>query len=127
VYYPLLFILLGLAVITPYFWIGKRTGIRRPWIIFAVLSFLSVALWLFSTLGESREGGPYSPFFPALPLTGWILDGAASILPIPIVYTSLPLHIVLFEAGLYLEIFIVAAIVYAILGLLTDEKMKKQR
>jgi hypothetical protein len=125
VYYPLLFILLALAVITPYFWMGNRTGIRRPWVIFALLSFMSLALWLFSTLGESREGGPYSPFFPALPLTGWILDGTAAILNLPIVYTSLPVHIVLFEAGLYLEIFFMATLIYALLGMLKEEKTNK--
>lgn len=124
VYYPLLFILLALAVITPYFRMGNRTGIRRPWIVFALLSFMSVALLLFSTLGESREGGPYSPFFPALPLTGWILDGAAAILNIPLVYSSLPVHTVLFEAGLYLEIFIMAALIYALMGMLNEEKTK---
>jgi len=123
-YYPLLFILLALAVITPYFRMGNRTGIRRPWIVFALLSFMSVALLLFSTLGESREGGPYSPFFPALPLTGWILDGAAAILNIPLVYSSLPVHTVLFEAGLYLEIFIMAALIYALMGMLNEEKTK---
>jgi len=117
VYFSLLLLLTTLAVITPYFWFGKRTGIGRPWLVFSLMSFIGVALMFFTTMGESREGGPLPQFFLILPLTGWIFDGLAAILNIQeIVYSgTLPVHTLLLAVGLYLEMFIIAGLYYVLL------------
>lgn len=111
VMFSLLLLLTSLAVITPYCWFGKKTGIDRPWLVFSLLSFVGVAMMFWSTMGESREGGPLPQFFLILPLTGWIFDGIATVLNIPeIVYSAaLPVHTLLLAAGLYLEVLIISA------------------
>jgi hypothetical protein len=117
-YYVLMITLIALAAMTPYFWFGKRTGIDRPWLIVSLLSFVGLVLWFLTTMGESPAEGPFSPFFPALPLTGWLLDGLAAILHIGnIVYSAtLPVYPVLMAVGLYLEVLIIATLVYVLLG-----------
>ena len=123
-YFSLMLLLTTLAVITPYFWLGKRTGICRPWLVFSLLSFIGVALMFFTTMGEAREGGPLPQFFQMLPLTGWIFDGLAAILNIQgIVYSAtLPVHTLLLAVGLYLEIFIIAGLFYVLPGVLSPAK-----
>jgi len=120
VMFSLMLLLTSLAVISPYLWFGKKIGIVRPWLIFTLLSFIGVALLFWSTLGESREGGPLPQFTLLLPLTGWILDGFAAILHIQeIVYSAaLPVHTLLLAGGLYLEVFIIAGLFYALLTML---------
>jgi drug/metabolite transporter (DMT)-like permease len=120
VMFSLLLLLTSLAVISPYLWFGKKIGIARPWWIFSLLSFIGVALLFWSTLGESRQGGPLPQFTLLLPLTGWIFDGSAAILHIQeIVFSSsLPVHTILLAIGFYLEVFIIAGLFYALLSLL---------
>jgi drug/metabolite transporter (DMT)-like permease len=121
VMFSLMLLLTSLAVISPYLWFAGKTGIVRPWLIFSLLSFIGVAMLFWSTLGESREGGPLPQFTLLLPLTGWFLDGSAAILHIQeIVYSSsLPVvHTLLLAVGLYLEVFIIAGLFYAVLSLL---------
>jgi hypothetical protein len=122
--FALMLLLTSLAVITPFFWIGNRTGIDRPWFIFSLLSFIGVGLMFLSTMGESREGGPLPQFFLLLPLTGWILDGFAAILHVQeIVYApGLQIHTLLLAVGLYLEVFIIAGLFYALLSVLPKAK-----
>ncbi len=72
--FSLMLLLTTLAVVTPYLWFGNKTGITRPWGIFSLLSFLGVFMMFWSTMGESREGGPLPGFSLLLPLTGWIFD-----------------------------------------------------
>jgi hypothetical protein len=126
VMFTLMLLLVSLAVITPYFWIGSRTGIERPWLVFSLLSFIGVFLMFMSTMGEAREGGPLPQFLLLLPLTGWIIDTLTAILHLgDIVYSpALPVHTVLLAAGLWLEVFIIAAMFYALLGGLSTEKSK---
>jgi hypothetical protein len=116
--FALMLLLTSLAVITPFFWIGNRTGIERPWLIFSLLSFVGVVLMFLSTMGESLEGGPLPRFFLLLPLTGWILDSFATILQVQdIVYSpATPVHTLLLATGLYLEVFIIAALFYVLLS-----------
>jgi hypothetical protein len=118
VMFSLMLFLTSLAVITPYLWFGKKTGIDRPWLIFSILSFFGVALLFYSTLGESREGGPLPPFSPVLPLTGWILDGLAALFhDQEIVYSpGYPVHTLLLALGLYLQVFIIAAAYFGLLS-----------
>lgn len=124
VYFSLLLLLTSLAVITPYLWFGKRTGINRPWLVFSLLSFISVGLMFFTTMGESREGGPLPQFFQMLPLTGWIFDGLANLLHIQdIAYSAtLTVHTLLLAIGLYLEVFIIAGLFYILPGVLSPAK-----
>ena len=122
--FSLMLLLTSLAVITPYFWFGHKTGIDRPLLVFSLLSFIGVFLMFWTTLGESREGGPLNQFFLLLPLTGWIFDLLASHLTIgDIVYSSaLPVHTLLLAVGLYLEVFVIAVIFYALLSALPRAK-----
>ncbi len=122
VMFSLMLLLTSLAVISPYLWFGEKTGIVRPWLIFSLLSFISVVLLFWSTMGESREGGPLPRFTLLLPLTGWFLDGSAAILHIQetVYSSSLPVvHTLLLAVGLYLEVFIIAALFYAVLSMLS--------
>jgi|WetSurMetagenome_2_1015567.scaffolds.fasta_scaffold331678_2 hypothetical protein len=123
-YFSLFLLLTSLAVITPYFWFGNKTGIDRPWLIFTLLSFIGVFLMFLSTMGESREGGPLNQFFLLLPLTGGILDVSANFLNVQdIVYSpALPVHTLLLAAGLYLEVFVIAAMFYTLLSVLPRAK-----
>ena len=118
--FSLMLLLTTLAVITAYIWFGKRTGIDRPWATFTLLTFIGVFLMFWSTMGESREGGPLPGFSLILPLTGWIFDGAAALLNIrDIVYSPvLPVHTLLHEIGLYMEVLIVAGLFYAVMNML---------
>jgi hypothetical protein len=117
--FSLMLLLTTLAVISSYLLFGKKAGIDRPWATFSLLSFISVFLLFWSTMGESREGGPLPMFFLLLPLTGWIIDGAAAVLHIQdIVYSpALPVHTLLQVLGLYLEVFIIAGLFYALMSL----------
>jgi hypothetical protein len=119
VMFSFMLLLITLAVITPYLWFGKKTGIVRPWLTFSLLSFIGAALMFYSTMGESLEGGPLPHFSPALPFTGWILDGLASVLHIQeIVYSSaLPVHTLLRTFGLYFQALIIAAVYFGLLSL----------
>jgi drug/metabolite transporter (DMT)-like permease len=122
--FSLMLLLTSLAVITPYFWFGDKTGIDRPWLIFSLLSFIGVVLMFLSTMGESREGGPLPRFFPLLPLTGGILDVSASVLHVQdIVYSpAFPVHTLLIAAGLYIEVFVIVAMFYVLLSRLPKAK-----
>jgi hypothetical protein len=124
VWFFLMLLLTSLAVITPYFWFGDKTRIERPWLIFSLLSVIGVFLMFWTTLGESREGGPLPQFFLLLPLTGGIIDISASLLHIgDIVYSSdLPVHTLLLAAGLYVEVFVIAAMFYVLLTVLSRAK-----
>jgi hypothetical protein len=119
VMFSLMLLLTSLAVITPYLWFGKKTGINRPWLIFSLLSFFGVALLFYSTMGESRKGGALPQFSPVLSLTGWILDGLAALFHVQeIVYSpGYPVHTLLLALGLYLQVFIIAAAYFGVLSL----------
>ena len=124
VWFFLMLLLTSLAVITPYFWLGNKTRIEYLWLIFSLLSFIGVILMFVTTMGESREGGPLPQFFPLLPLTGGIIDTSASFFHVEnIVYsTAFPVHTLLLAAGLYVEVFIIAAIFYVLLTVLPRAK-----
>jgi hypothetical protein len=120
----LLLLLISLAAMTPYFWFGERIRFSRPWLVFSLFSFMGVVLWLFTTLGEYRVGGPFPPFFPALPLTGWLFDRITSMLHLEgMVYSAdLPVYPVLLNAGLYLEIFIITLLFCFVLSRVSGTK-----
>lgn len=118
VIYSLTFLLLSLAIATPYLWFKNMTGIDRPWLIFSLLSLISIALVFFSTMGEHRTGELHSPFSPAILLTGWILDGFTSFFGLQeIVYSpALPVHTLLYTFGICLQAFIIAAVYFALMS-----------
>ena len=126
VWFFLMLLLTSLAVITPYFWFGDETRIEYLWLIFSLLSFIGVVLMFLTTMGESREGGPLPQFFMLLPLTGGIIDASASFFHVEdIVYSAaLPVHTLLLAAGLYIEVFVIAAMFYALLGWLAKATKK---
>ncbi|MFA4848733.1 MAG: hypothetical protein WC626_03320 [Methanoregula sp.] len=120
----LMLLVITLAVISPFPPFEKKIRIDPPIAIFPLLSLVGVYLLFLASLGESLEGGPLSWFSPLLPLTGWILDGAAASLHIQdIVYApGLQMHTILLATGLYLEVFIIAGLFYALLSVLPRAK-----
>ena len=118
VIYSITFLLLSLAIATPYLWFKKKTGIDRPWLIFSLLSIISIALVFFSTMGEHRTGELLPPFSPDLLLTGWILDGFTGIFGLrEIVYSpALPVHSLFYTFGICLQAFIIAAVYFALIS-----------
>lgn len=118
VIYSLTCLLLSLAIVTPYLWLKNKTRIDRPWLIFSLLSIISIALVFFSTMGEHRTGELLPPFSPDLLLTGWILDGFTGIFGLQqIVYSpALPVHTLLYTLGLYMQAFIIAAVYFSFMN-----------
>lgn len=123
----LLLLLADLAVIAPYPYFRKKIGLERPWQVFTLLAFVGGGLLFYTTAGEMRYGMPMPPFSAPLPLTGWILDGTASILGMQdAVYAfGSPVYPLLEAAGLYLEILVLAVLYYWILGLTAKPKDAK--
>jgi hypothetical protein len=119
VIFSLMLLLNTLAVISSYLRFGKKTGTDQPWPAFTLLSFVGIFLMFWSTMGESREGGPLTLFGLVLPLTGWIFDIPAAIFHIQdIVYSpALPVYSILFGVGLFLEMVVVAGLFYALMNL----------
>jgi hypothetical protein len=117
----LMLLVITLAVITPFPPFEKKIRIDPPWSLFPLLSLAGAYLLFIASVGESKAGGPLSWFTPLLPLTGWILDDAAAALHVQdIVYSpGLPLYTILLIFGLYLEVFIIAGLFYALLALLS--------
>jgi hypothetical protein len=120
VMFSLILLLTTLAVITPYLWLGKKTGIARPWLSFTCLSFFAVALLFYSTMGHAYEGMPLPLFGHALPLTGWILDGLSMIFNLQeIVYSPANsiVHSLLLIFGHYLQALIMAAAYFGFMSM----------
>lgn len=117
----LMLLLTTLAVIGPYAIFEQKIRTVRPWLSFTLLMVLGTFLLFFSTMAESRQGGPLPPFGPRLPLTGWILDGVAGLLGLgDLIYSSaLPgVYVGLLAAGLFLQVFIIASVYYAMVSAL---------
>jgi len=119
----IMLLVISLAVISPFPPFEKRIAIDSG-AVFPLLSLAGAYLLFLASLGESLEGGPLPWFSPLLPLTGWILDGAAAVFHVQdIVYApGLPIHTILLAVGLYLEVFIIAALFYALLSVLPRAK-----
>lgn len=116
--FSLIFLLSSLAVIGPYPLFEKKIGAKNPWQVFTLMSFVGVALFFFSTMGDRLAGQPSPPLFSTFPLTGWIFDGLANVLHLKdavyafnsIVYSTL------WACAFYLEVFFIAFLYYAVLG-----------
>jgi hypothetical protein len=117
--FSFLLLLVDLAVIAPYPYFAKKIGFENPWQVFTLLAFVGAGLLFYTTAGEAYYGRPMPPFSAPLPLTGWILDGAAGILGIQdAVYAfGSPVYPLLMATGLYLEVLVLAILYYWILGL----------
>ena len=119
VIFTFILLLMSLAVITPYLWLGEKTEIVRPGLYFTCLSVFAVALFFYSTMGHAYEGEPFSPFGQVLPLSGWILDGFAMIFNLQnIVYSpAIPLvHTLLLMVGHYLQALIIATAFFGLMS-----------
>lgn len=120
----LLLLVVDFAVITPYPFFAKKLGDASPGMVFVLLAFIGAFLLFWMTAGDIYYGRPMPPFSGPLPLTGWILDGAVSVLGLgDIVYTfGSPVYEVLREAGLYLEVLIIAIVYYWVLSLVPQRE-----
>lgn len=120
----LLFLMMDLAVVAPFALFEQKIGSISSWTIFALPMVTGFFFFFYMTAGEAFYGRPMPPFSAPLPLTGWILDGAASVLGLQdIVYAfGSPVYEVLREAGLFLEVFIIAVVYYWVLSLVPKQK-----
>jgi len=120
--FSLIFLLSSLAVIGPYPLFEKKIGAKNPWQIFALMSFMGMALFFFSTMGDRLEGQPSPPLFSTFPLSGWIFDGLANVLHFQdTVYAfNSPVYSTLWACAFYLEVFFIAFLYYAVLGLVSS-------
>jgi len=116
--FSLIFLLSSLAVIGPYPLFERKIGAKNPWQIFALMSFVGMALFFFSTMGDRLTGQPSPPLFSTFPLSGWIFDGLASVLHLQdVVYAfNSMVYSTLWACAFYLEIFFIAFLYYAVLG-----------
>ena len=116
--FSLIFLLSTLAVIGPYPLFEKKIGAKNPWQVFTLMSFVGVALFFFSTMGESLQGKPLPPFSSTFPLSGWIFDGLANILHLQDAVYAFDSHVysILWACAFYLEVFFIAFLYYAVLG-----------
>lgn len=128
--FSLIFLLSTLAVIGPYPLFEKKIDTKNPWQVFTLMSFVGVALFFFSTMGERLEGQPSPPLFSTFPLSGWIFDGLANVLHLQgAVYAfNSTVYSTLWTCAFYLEVFFVAFLYYAVLGLISscDAKADKK-
>jgi len=116
--FSLIFLLSTLAVIGPYPLFEKKIGAKNPWQVFTLMSFVGVALFFFSTMGERLEGQPSPPLFSTFPLSGWIFDGLANILHLQDAVYAFDSHVysILWACAFYLEVFFITFLYYAVLG-----------
>jgi hypothetical protein len=116
--FSLIFLLSTLAVIGPYPLFEEKIGAKNPWQVFTLMSFVGVALFFFSTMGESPAGQPLPQYSSTFPLSGWIFDGLANILHLQDVVYAFDSHVysILWACSFYLEVFFVAFLYYAVLG-----------
>jgi hypothetical protein len=116
--FSLIFLLSSLAVIGPYPLFEKKIGAKNPWQVFTLMSFVGVALFFFSTMGERFEGQPSPALFSTFPLSGWIFDGLVNILHLQDAVYAFDSHVysILWECAFYLEVFFIAFLYYAVLG-----------
>jgi len=116
--FSLIFLLSSLAVIGPYPLFEKKIGAKNLWQVFTLMSFVGVALFFFSTMGDRLEGQPSPPLFSTFPLSGWIIDGLANVLHLQDAVYAFNSHVysTLWACAFYLEIFFIAFLYYAVLG-----------
>jgi hypothetical protein len=124
--FSLIFLLSTLAVIGPYPLFERKIGAKNPWQVFTLMSFVGVALFFFSTMGERLEGQPSPPLFSTFPLSGWIFDGLANVLHLQdAVYAfNSTVYSTLWACAFYLEVFFIAFLYYAVLGLISSKNTK---
>lgn len=120
--FSLIFLLSSLAVIGPYPIFEKKIGAKNPWILFPLMSFVGVALFFFSTMGDRLAGQPSPPLFSTFPLSGWIFDGMANLLNLQDLVYAFDSHVysILWACAFYLEVFFIAFLYYAMLGLVSS-------
>lgn len=116
--FSLVFLLSTLAVIGPYPLFEKKIRAKNPWHVFALMSFVGVALFFLSTMGDSLAGMPLPLLSSKFPLSGWIFDGLAYLLHLQdLIYAFNSLvYSILWACAFYLEIFFIAFLYYAVLG-----------
>ena len=115
-----MFVLITLGVISPFPLFERKIRINHPMAVFPLLSLAGAFFLFMASLGEAREGGPLNLFALLLPMTGWFFDGVTAMLNLgDVVYSPrLPVHTIILAAGVYLEVFITASLVYFVLSLL---------
>jgi len=125
----LMLLVMVLAVISPFPYFEKKIRVDPPWAVFPLISFVGAYLLFLTTMGESKEGGPLNEFSLLLPFTGWILDGAASLLHLgDVVYSSaLQVHTILLIIGYYLEVFIFAGLFYLVMSVVPKAKNEEPK
>ena len=116
----LLLLFVDFAVIAPYPIFERKIGVIATWKVFSLPSFIGAFLLFYMTAGEAYVGRPMPPFSAPLPLTGWILDGAASAFGLQgVVYAfGSPVYEILRETGLWFEVIIIAIAYYWVLSVL---------
>ena len=119
-----LFLMMDLAVIAPYPYFEKKIGSISPRTIMALPVFIGFFFFFCMISGDMYEGKPMPLFSASLPLTGWILD---SIIPVigfqdPVYAFGSPVYGILREAGLFLEVLIIAIVYYWVLSMIPKQE-----
>ena len=116
--FSLLFLLSSLAVIGPYPLFERKIHADTPCKVFPPVSFIGVALFFVSSMGESLAGQPLPSFFSKFPLSGWIFDDLANLLNLQDAIYAGDSHVynILWACSFYLEVFIIAFLYYAVLS-----------
>ena len=117
--FALMFLLVALAVVTPYFYFERNRGTGMPWLIFSLLSFAGCCLFFSATMAESLHGMPLPLFNSRIPGSGWFLDTIISALSLnELVYAfDSPVYLIVLAICLYLDVFIIAVMYYAVLSI----------
>ncbi|MCK9630059.1 MAG: hypothetical protein M0R30_00295 [Methanoregula sp.] len=129
VMFALMFLLVSLAVVTPYFYFEKKTGTDAPWLIFSLLSFVGCCLFFYTTMAELLHGMPLPLFNSRMPGSGWFLDTIISALSLnEFVYAfESPVYLIGLAICLYLDVLVIAAMYYAVLNMATAMSQQKNR
>ena len=122
----IMLLVMTLAVISPFPYFEKKIRIDPLMIVFPLISLVGVYLLFLASMGESKQGGPLSSFSLLLPITGWLFDGAATLLHGgDVVYSSPLLHTVILAIGYYFEVFILAGVFYLVMSLMPEAGNRK--
>jgi len=118
--FGIMFLMVTLAVITPYCYFRSAEKNGDPWMILSLLAFIGNFLVYFTILDAVRTDRPLPLFGSRMIGSGHLLDIVISALGVgETVYTiSSPFYFVIMVAALWLDVFIISFLYFWLLSLL---------
>ena len=118
--FSIMFLLVTLAVVTPYCWFRKPERNGDSWLSLALLAFIGNFLTYFTILDGVRPDRPLPFFGSRFPGSGNLLDliVSGSGLGEAVYSVHFPCYIVLMMAALWLDVLFISAVYFGLLSVL---------